>query len=142
MLDLITKSNSGDANIRDRSDDELIEICGKINPFQTFSSHFERHDPYTDFYEYISFISSSMNQTIEKLLFFSDILTQEQIQILLNMEKDTNSPMTKNIKFSAGTINGQPTASTIPDSYAYLINRLRKNAQSLLDSFEIGGSVV
>lgn len=141
LLDLIEKSKIGDPNQRDRSDDELIEICRTINPFQRFSSHWERHDPYDDFYEYFSSIAIQMNITIEKMLFFSDILSQEQIQTLLKMENDTNSPLTKNIKFSAGMINNEPAPAFIPEAYAYVINRLRKNSQYLLDSFEIGGSV-
>lgn len=142
LMDLITKSDSGDANERNRSDEELAEMCDKINPYQKFSSHFERNDPYIDFYEYFSFIANTVNQTVEKILFFSDVLTQEQIQILLNIEKDTNSPMTKNIKLASGMIQGQPVTATIPTAYASVINRLRKNSQSLLDSLEIQGSVV
>lgn len=141
LLDLIEKSKSGDPNQRNRSDDELIEICSKTSPFQAFSAHWERHEPYVDFYEYFSSIANHMNVTIEKMLFFSDILTQKQIRTLLEMENDTNSPMTKNIKFSAGMINNEPAPAFIPEAYAYVINRLRKNSQYLLDSFEIGGSV-
>lgn len=141
LMDLITKSKSGDANQRDRSDEELIEICSKIDPFQEFKSHFERHDSYSDFYEYYSFIANSINQTIEKVLFFSDVLTNNQIETLLQLEKDTNSAMTKNIKFSAGTINGKPAPASIPDAYAYSINRLRKNSKVLLESFEMDSSI-
>jgi hypothetical protein len=141
IMDLINKSNSGDANDRDRSDADLANICLKIDPYQSFDAHLERDESYVDFYEYFSSVAGYMNSIIERLLTFSDVLTPAEIQILLRMEKETNSPMTRNIKFSSGMIDGKPAPATIPDSYAYVINRLRRDSKTLLDSFEIGNSV-
>jgi len=134
LMDLIRASNRGDANKRDRSNEELIEICRLVNPYQAFLSHFERHEPYVDFYEYYSFIADSMNRTIEKILFFSDVLTQEQIQLLLEMEKETNSHLSRNIKFPCDMSSADPLVLGIPDAYAYSINKLRSNSMKLLSS--------
>jgi hypothetical protein len=141
IMDLIQKANAGDPNNRDRSDGEMVSICQSVKVYQVFKSHFERNEPYADFYEYFSFLALSINANVEKILMFPDILTQEQIRMLLMIEKDTNSPMTRNIKFSAGTINNEPAPAFIPDAYAYVINGLRKNANALLESIDIPNSV-
>lgn len=142
IMDLISKSNSGDENNRNRSVEELKQMCLKINSYQKFPSHFERNEPYLDFFEYFSFNSNRMNGIIEKLLSYSDVLTEHQVKLLLEMEKDTDSQLTSNIKFSNGMIDGNPATSFIPDAYASVIDRLRKNSQSLLISLGIGNSVL
>jgi hypothetical protein len=141
IMDLIRKADAGDTNDRDRSVEEMIAICRKVKVYQKFSSNFERNEPSTDFYEYFSFVSEHINSLVEKILTFADVLTEEQIGILLNLEKDTNSPMTKNIKFSSGVINGEPAPAYIPDSYGHVIKKLRENSKALMNSMGIPGAV-
>ncbi len=139
LLELIHKSGVGDANRRDRSIEELIDICDKVEAYQKFPAYLERNDPYVDFYEFFSHNASRINEMVEKLLTFSDVLSENQISILLEFEKDTNSPMSRNIKFSGGNLIRQQ--GYIPDSYAHVLSRMRKNANALLKSLGIEGTV-
>ncbi len=141
IMELIERGNGGDPNKRDRSDEELAAICGRVKVYQTFKPHFERNDDYADFYEYFSFIATQINATAEKILLLVDVLTEEEIRILFQIENDTNSALTRNLKFSAGKIDNQPATAYIPEAYAYAINRLRKNSKALLRSVGIPDSI-
>jgi hypothetical protein len=141
ILEIITKSKSGDPNNRDRSDNELIEMCRKIEVYQTFRPFLERNEDYKDFYEYFSFNAKLINDLIEKIIQFADILNDEQLSILLNLEKNTNSALTRDIKFTAGKVGEKSVTQVIPDSYAYLINSLRNDSKSLLATLKLSETV-
>lgn len=132
LLDLLIKAGDENPNERDRPINEMIEICERIDPYQKFKSHFERNEDYQDFYEYFSFISSHVNAITEKILVHADVLSAKEIQILLDLEKSSNSALTKNIKLSSGSV-----ASSIPEPYAREINNLREDSKALLESFGI-----
>lgn len=141
LADLIQKGNAGDANKRDRSNDELVEICKTIEVYQTFPSNFLRNEPFVDFYEYFSSHAAAINEMIGKIMSFSDVLTVQQIEILLELERATDWALTRNIKFSAGTVDGKPATVYIQDSYAYSINQIRRNSMDLLATLGMKGSV-